>query len=69
VGYFEQALSALAHLPETRDTREQAINLRLALRNALSPLGDFGRVLALLREAEALAETLDDPRWLGQVWA
>ena len=36
VGYFEQALSALAHLPETRDTHEQAIDLRLALRTALS---------------------------------
>ena len=35
VGYFEQALSALPHLPETRDTREQAIDLRLALRTAL----------------------------------
>ena len=34
-GYFEQALSALPHLPETRDTREQAIDLRLALRGAL----------------------------------
>jgi hypothetical protein len=32
VGSFEQALSALAHLPETRATREQAI--------------DFGRTLA-----------------------
>jgi predicted ATPase len=29
---FEQALSALPHLPETRATREQAIDLRLALR-------------------------------------
>ena len=36
VGYFEQALSALPHLPETRDTREQAIDLRLALRSALA---------------------------------
>ena len=36
VGYFEQALSALAHLPEPRDTLEQAIDLRLALRSALS---------------------------------
>ena len=45
-GYFEQALSALAHLPETRDTREQAIDLRLALRTALFPSGDFGRILA-----------------------
>ena len=29
VAYFEQALSALAHLPEHRDTLEQAIDLRL----------------------------------------
>ena len=50
-----------------RDTREQAIDLRLALRSALLPSGDFGRILACLREAEALAEALDDPRRLGQV--
>src|SRR5262245_21357180 len=66
-GYFEQALGALTHLPEQRDTREQAIDLRLALRNALTPSGDLGRVLALLREAEVLAVALDDPRRLGQV--
>ena len=36
---LEQALSALSHLPETRATREQAIDLRLALRSALFPLG------------------------------
>ena len=35
VEYFEQALGALPHLPEQRDTREQAIDLRLALRSAL----------------------------------
>ena len=34
VGYFEQALSALPQLPETRGTREQAIDLRLALYHA-----------------------------------
>src|SRR5262249_8139073 len=39
MGYFEQALSALPHLPETRQTREQAIDLRLALRAALLPSG------------------------------
>jgi predicted ATPase len=55
VGYFEQALGALEHLPEQRNTQEQAIDLRLALRSALRPLGDFGRILACLREAEALA--------------
>src|SRR5262249_52735347 len=41
VGYFEQALRALSHLPEQRDTLEQAIDLRLALRPALFPLGDL----------------------------
>jgi predicted ATPase len=66
-GYLEQALSALAHLPQERDTREQAIDLRLALRNALGPLGNMGRVLAYLREAQTLAVALDDPRRLGQV--
>jgi predicted ATPase/class 3 adenylate cyclase len=67
VEYFEQALSALPHLPETRDTIEQAIDLRLALRTALGPLGDLGRILARLHEAEALAAALDDPRRLVQV--
>jgi class 3 adenylate cyclase/tetratricopeptide (TPR) repeat protein len=67
VGSFEQALSALAHLPETRDTREQAIDLRLALRSALYPSGDAGRIVAVLREAEARAEALDDHHRLGQV--
>ena len=67
VGYFEQALSALRHLPERRDTLEQAIDLRLALRTALHPSGDSGGILAYLREAEALAAALDDSRRLGQV--
>jgi tetratricopeptide (TPR) repeat protein len=67
VGHFEQALSALPHLPEQRDTIEQAIDLRLALRTALFPSGDSGHILAALREAEALAETLDDPSRLGRV--
>jgi tetratricopeptide (TPR) repeat protein len=67
VGYFEQALSALPYLPDRRDTLEQAIDLRLALRSALTPSGDLRRNLVYLREAEALAEALDDPRRLGRV--
>jgi class 3 adenylate cyclase/tetratricopeptide (TPR) repeat protein len=67
VGYFEQALNTLPHLPEQRNTLEQAIDLRLALRTALFPSGDFGRILAALREAEALAAALDDPHRLAQV--
>ena len=67
VGYFEQALSALPHLPETRATREQAIDLRLALRSALLPSGDLRRILAVLHEAEPLAVALNDPRRVAQV--
>jgi class 3 adenylate cyclase/tetratricopeptide (TPR) repeat protein len=67
IGYFEQALSALPHLPEQRDILEQAVDLRLALRTALGPLGDLGRILTLLREAESLAEALADPHRLGRV--
>src|SRR5262249_25450997 len=67
VACFEQALQAFAHLPEQRDTREQALDLRLALRSALGPSGDSGRTLANLLEAEALAAALDDPRRLGQL--
>jgi DNA-binding winged helix-turn-helix (wHTH) protein/tetratricopeptide (TPR) repeat protein len=67
VTYFEQALSALSYVPEERATREQAIDLRLALGSALQPSGDWGRILVYLREAELLAEALDDPHRLGQV--
>ena len=67
VGYCEQALGVLAHLPETRATREQAIDLQLALRSALRPLGDYRHILAVLREAESLAAALDDQHRLGQV--
>ena len=34
VVYFEQALTALTHRPESRETQEQAIDLRFGLRNA-----------------------------------
>ncbi|MFQ5896837.1 MAG: AAA family ATPase [Candidatus Methylomirabilia bacterium] len=64
---FEQALGVLKHLPEGRDTTEQGIDLRFALRNALWPLGELGRILDYLREAETLAEALDDQRRLGRV--
>src|SRR5262249_14156856 len=67
VEYFEQALRALQHLPEQRDTREQAIDLHLALYAALAPSGDWGRILAALREDEALAGALNDRRRLGQI--
>src|SRR5712692_1465453 len=67
VSCFEQALTALQHLPETRETLELAIDLRFDLRTALFPLGEFERIFGCLREAEGLARTLDDQRRLGQM--
>ena len=66
---FEQALKALTHLPEDSDTKGLAIELRLALGNPLYALGEYGRRLALLGEAEALARALDDRVRLGWVLA
>jgi tetratricopeptide (TPR) repeat protein len=57
----------LAHLPETRETVDQGIGLRLDLRTALFLLGEFERGIELLHEADRLARTLDDSRQLGWV--
>jgi hypothetical protein len=69
VAHFEQALQALAHLPEDGDTRVLALDLRLALVRPLTYLGEPERRLALLGEAEALARALDDRARLGRVLA
>ena len=69
MAYFEQALAALAQLPERRDTLEQAIDLWFDLRNTLLPLGEHERMLDHLCTAEALAERLDDLQRLGQIAA
>jgi tetratricopeptide (TPR) repeat protein len=69
VAAFEQALQALAHLPEDGATRGQAIELRLALTTALYPGGVHGRSLTLLGEAESLARALDDRTKLVRVLA
>ena len=62
---FEQALAALRHLEDTRERLAQEIDLHFALRDALMPLGDPARILTLLRAADTLAHTLNDPGRLG----
>jgi tetratricopeptide (TPR) repeat protein len=69
VACFEQALVALTHLPESRATQEQAIDLRFALRSALMTLGESRQGLDHLREAASLAEALGDQPRLGRVSA
>ena len=68
VAYFEQALSALPHLPE------QPRHARAGHRSPARPAhcapcrsANTGASSTYLREAEALAEALDDQRRLGRV--
>jgi tetratricopeptide (TPR) repeat protein len=68
VACFEHALDAVHHLPESRAMHELAIDLRLDLRNVLFPLDEQARILAHLRDAEALAEALNDHWRLGQIF-
>jgi tetratricopeptide (TPR) repeat protein len=67
VAFYEQALQVLEQLPTIPETQAQAIDLRLDLRTALLPLGEFGRILDYLSEAEMMAAALDDRYRLGQV--
>jgi tetratricopeptide (TPR) repeat protein len=67
LAHLEQALEALRHLPETRETTELTIDLHIDHRNALLPLGELARTGEHLLEAEGLARTLGDPRRLGRI--
>src|SRR3984893_6242311 len=67
--WFEHALRTLERLPESRSTLKQAFEIRLELRPVLVQLGDFRQVLDRLREAEPLAERLNDDRGRSRVWA
>ena len=69
VTYFEQALTALRHLPDTREHIERAIDLRFELRPLLLQLGRLHEVLSLSREAEQLAEQLGDEARLASVYS
>jgi class 3 adenylate cyclase/tetratricopeptide (TPR) repeat protein len=69
VACLDQALAALAHLPEGRESLEQAIDLRLELRAVLFPLGELSRIVEALGEAARIADAIGDRRRLGRVLA
>jgi tetratricopeptide (TPR) repeat protein len=64
---FEEALTSLGHLPESRATLEASVDLRNYLRNVLTPLDDMERVLDLLLAAMPQAERLGDHTRTGWV--
>ena len=67
--WFEQALSVVDNLTESQSTQEQAFEIRLELRPVLNQLGEVPRTLERLREAETLAERLNDDHRRGRVCA
>src|SRR5262249_12856643 len=64
---YERASEIVSQLPESCATREQAVDLRLSLRNVLWTMGELGRLFSTLQEAEGLAEALGDQNRLGWV--
>jgi class 3 adenylate cyclase/tetratricopeptide (TPR) repeat protein len=65
--YFEHAIAALSHLATDAESSTLAIDLRLELRYALGPLGEYRRVFELLTEAKQLAEAANDDGRLGLI--
>ena len=67
VQFLEQAMEAVAHLPETEEVLREAVDLRFDLRTPLFRLGQVGPLFGRLREAEEIAERLGDHERLGQL--
>jgi DNA-binding SARP family transcriptional activator/tetratricopeptide (TPR) repeat protein len=69
VACFEEALSALQRLPASPDIDDRDLDVRIELRQSLYPLGRFADLIRHLREAERIAEKLEDGPRLARVSA
>jgi tetratricopeptide (TPR) repeat protein len=69
VTHLERALTALRRLPDSASRAADDIDLRLELRNALLPLGNYHAIFAHLHAAEELAGATGDDRRLGWILA
>jgi tetratricopeptide (TPR) repeat protein len=63
--FFDQALAALAHLPESEETLAQTVDLYKARANMHAALREFNQLLAYSEKIWSLAETLGDPHRLA----
>jgi tetratricopeptide (TPR) repeat protein len=66
---FDNALVTLDYLPRSSDRDTLSIDIRLGLRNALTPVGDFEGILRHLDQARILAELSNDKSRGGWVSA
>ncbi len=67
ITFHEQAMQALAKLPEGPDTLAQGIDVRLGMRVALGPTMQITRVLEMVDQASELAERLGDFTRMAQI--
>jgi tetratricopeptide (TPR) repeat protein len=67
--WFEQALGVIDTLPVSPSIMEHGFDIRVELRPVLNQLGEVRQTLERLREAEALAQQLNDDRRRGQACA
>ena len=65
----QQALMALAHLPESHEKQAQTIDVHLTLQACLWQIGEVPQMLDHLVQAETLATTLGDQTRLGAVFS
>jgi class 3 adenylate cyclase/tetratricopeptide (TPR) repeat protein len=63
----QQAISALAHMPDTEETRREEVEIRYAMRNAHLATGDIDAIPANLHRALTLADALDDSLWRSRI--
>jgi class 3 adenylate cyclase/tetratricopeptide (TPR) repeat protein len=69
VAFYEDALGALRHLAESRETFALAIDLRLDLRPPLLQLGRLDDIHRLSKEAESMAQQVNDEERLARAYS
>ena len=66
--FFERALQALTHIPDSSSKFELGIDIRLDLRTTSGATGEHERMRVYLNEAEVLGLSIDDRQRLGAVY-
>ena len=64
---YQQAISALGHVPQARETLLAEVELRYGLRSAHLAVGELDAIPASMHRALTLADTLDDPLWRSRI--
>ncbi len=66
--FFERALQALTHIPDSSNKVELGIDIRLDLRTTSGATGEHERMRVYLDEAEVLGRSINDRQRLGAVY-